>query len=532
MKRNVGRCAARLLALALALVCLGSAVLAQSDRLAYGDSGDAVLKLQKALKSLGYNVGTLDGKYGAYTENAVRKFQKANGLKVDGIAGEKTQQAIYAAARRTQAPTATPRPSATPAPGSVFGGNYATMALGDSGDRVRLLQNCLVSLGYAVGAVDGKFGEGTHSAVIRFQSANGLKADGKAGAQTLRLIEKRLREAARPTAVPTGSIVPNRTLRPGYTGADVTSVQRRLKELGWLSGNASGTYDTATVTAVVAFQRAAGLQADGLCGKKTVSRLFAADAPRAGSATPTPAPTATPNYRILELGSSGNDVRALQTRLKALGYTVNVNGRYDEATRDAVGLFQKRNGLYVDGVAGAKTQAALFSDSALGPDPNPTPSPAPTNQRTSGPSRNEIRLLHWFNDIKPSVRAGQVITVYDPATGLSWKLRFYSLGRHADSEPLTAQDTATMVAAFGGKNTWNEKAVYALLPTGQWTVASMHDMPHLSGSIRNNNFDGHLCVHFLRNMDETMQNDPKNGVRHQKDIRKAWKALTGEDITW
>ena len=60
----------------------------------------------------------------------------------------------------------------------------------------------------------------------------------------------------------------------------------------------------------------------------------------------------------------------------------------------------------------------------------------------------------------------------------------------------------------------------------------MHDMPHLSGSIRNNNFDGHLCVHFLRNMDETMQNDPKNGVRHQKDIRKAWKALTGEDITW
>ena len=55
---------------------------------------------------------------------------------------------------------------------------------------------------------------------------------------------------------------------------------------------------------------------------------------------------------------------------------------------------------------------------------------------------------------------------------------------------------------------------------------------NLSGSIKDNDFDGHLCVHFPRTMEETAKLDPKNGVRHQKDIRKAWKALTGEDITW
>ena len=89
-----------------------------------------------------------------------------------------------------------------------------------------------------------------------------------------------------------------------------------------------------------------------------------------------------------------------------------------------------------------------------------------------------------------------------------------------------------MKAAWGGKFSWDEKPVYVLLPSGTWVLASMHCMPHLSGSIKDNDFDGHLCVHFPRTMEETAKLDPKNGVRHQKDIRKAWKALSGEDITW
>ncbi|MBR6028076.1 MAG: peptidoglycan-binding protein [Clostridia bacterium] len=520
----------RLVALSLILICAVTAAFAKEGRLEYGDSGPEVLRLQQALKSLGYRIGTLDGKYGAYTENAVRKFQRENGLEVDGIAGAKTQAAIYAAASRTP----TPKPTATPRPtnqaSGVFGGNYATIQKGDSGERVRLLQNCLMSLGYSVGKVDGRFGDGTHSALIRFQSANGLTADGKAGERTLKKIEQRLRESANPTPDPTATGT-SRTLRPGYTGADVTRAQQRLKELGWLS-SVSGTYDSATVAAVMAFQRAAGLTPDGLAGQKTLNRLYAADAPRASTPTAEPTPSPTPYYRILEYGSSGAAVRQLQTALKNLGYSLSVNGRYDETTRDVVSYFQKRNGLYVDGVAGQKTQTVLYSGSALGPDPNPTATPGPTNPPLSGPAKDEIKLLHWFNDIKPTVKSGQVITIYDPASRLSWKLRFYSLGRHADSEPLTAQDTATMKEAFGGKFTWNEKPVYVKLPSGVWTIASMHDMPHESWSIRDNGFDGHLCVHFLRYMEETERNDPKNGVRHQKDIRKAWKALTGEDIPW
>ena len=89
-----------------------------------------------------------------------------------------------------------------------------------------------------------------------------------------------------------------------------------------------------------------------------------------------------------------------------------------------------------------------------------------------------------------------------------------------------------MVQAFGGKNTWTQKGVYVMLPSGIWTIGSTHDMPHDSGSIKDNGFNGHLCVHFLRDMDEAKKNDPKYGVANQETIRKLWKSLTGEDISY
>ena len=142
-----------------------------------------------------------------------------------------------------------------------------------------------------------------------------------------------------------------------------------------------------------------------------------------------------------------------------------------------------------------------------------------------------MQLLHWFNDVKPSISNGQYLLICDPSTGLSWTLRVMSRGRHCDSEPLTAKDTHTMVKAFGGVNTWNQKAVYVKLPDGRWTIGSTHDMPHDSSTIKNNDFGGHLCVHFLRDMSEAQKNDPKYGVANQETIRSFWKSLTGQTIT-
>ena len=59
-----------------------------------GSQGDAVKELQERLNKLGYDCGVADGKYGDKTATAVRQFQHAHGLSVDGIAGDKTQAQI------------------------------------------------------------------------------------------------------------------------------------------------------------------------------------------------------------------------------------------------------------------------------------------------------------------------------------------------------------------------------------------------------------------------------------------------------
>ena len=65
--------------------------------LSYGSRGDEVRRLQQALQNAGYDVGATgaDGIYGSNTQSAVRRYQQANGLSVDGIAGPLTQGKLY-----------------------------------------------------------------------------------------------------------------------------------------------------------------------------------------------------------------------------------------------------------------------------------------------------------------------------------------------------------------------------------------------------------------------------------------------------
>lgn len=313
------------------------------------------------------------------------------------------------------------------------------------------------------------------------------------------------------------------------------SVQQRLKDLGYLTDKVDGKYGANTVAAMRAFQLRNGLTGSGNGDTATYTILYSVNAITAeGKQVDSNTPTV---YTNLKVGATGDAVLRLQQALSNLRYTVTINGTYDETTRAAVLAFQKRNGLAPDGIAGVNTQTKLYTgdcvtgDTAL-PDDNKSEPGNNGGSFGNGPAKSQIKLQMWYTEIKPTIKSGQTVLVYEPRSGSSFRLRFYSLGRHADSEPLTAQDTAIMKAAWGGKFSWDEKPVYVLLPSGTWVLASMHCMPHLSGSIKDNDFDGHLCVHFPRTMEETAKLDPKNGVRHQKDIRKAWKALTGEDITW
>lgn len=74
---------------------------------------------------------------------------------------------------------------------------------------------------------------------------------------------------------------------------------------------------------------------------------------------PIPSDTSPVRMAGLRRGSSGERVRALQTRLKDLGYALRVDGDFGMDTYRQVLAFQAENNLKADGIVGPKTQVAL-----------------------------------------------------------------------------------------------------------------------------------------------------------------------------
>ena len=511
----------RMLALALILTLLAvpqALAATKYATLEFGSRGSDVLKLQKALLELGFNPNGTDGKFGRGTETAVKAYQAARGLEADGKAGTLTLTKLYAETDGQSATVTTPVTT-----------NPNTLKYGDSGSRVTEMQTALVKLGYNTNGVDGRFGAGTQRAVISFQKDNGLEADGLAGTKTLELLYAKANGSGSSSGSSSGTSTGlTRTLRRGYTGDDVVTVQQRLKELGYYTGSIDGVYGSGSIAAATAFQKNNGLKVDGLTGQSTYAALFSSSAVAAGSSGSSSSSGA---YVKLKSGDKGTEVKKLQQALKDLGYNVSADGTYGPITVAAVTAFQKLNGLDDDGIAGAKTQTVLYSGNAKRYDSSSGSSSGGSSSGSTGttvaPNGATIQLLHWFDDVKPTLKNGQNLIAYDPDTGISWTLRIMSRGNHADVEPLTAADTAAMFQAFGNKESWGPKVVYIKLPDGRWSIASTHNVAHGSQTISDNNFDGQNCVHFLRDMDECKQNDPDYGVQNQEAIREAWKKLTG-----
>lgn len=133
-----------------------------------GCTGDAVKTLQEKLNAKGFDSGNVDGIFGVKTYAAVTAFQKANGLGVDGIVGKLTWAKLYDATPVNVTPVTT----------------QPMLRTGSRGDAVRKLQELLNAKGYTCGSVDGIFGSKTYAAVLAFQKANGLGADGIVGPLT------------------------------------------------------------------------------------------------------------------------------------------------------------------------------------------------------------------------------------------------------------------------------------------------------------------------------------------------------------
>lgn len=291
-----------------------------------GSKSEAVTTLQKRLIELKYLKGTADGSFGPATETAVMLFQQASGMNPSGIADEETLKAIYS-------------DSAVVKPGEVAGN---TLEIGSKGDEVKAIQDALKAKGYLTGASDGNFGSATASALKGFQRANGLPVTGVADDATRAALLDENSVAMTEATGATASLY--ETLKKGDQGTSVKTLQEKLKALGYLTGAADGKYGAGTETAVKNFQKAAGLTETGTADPETLSAVYAAKIP----------------VILFKRGAKGDDVSALQQKLKALGYlTGAADGRYGAGTVKAVEAFQKDNGLEATGRVDEDTMAAL-----------------------------------------------------------------------------------------------------------------------------------------------------------------------------
>ena len=122
-----------------------------------GSKGEVVELVQRMLNEKGYACGSADGIFGAKTESAVRSYQKAKGLSVDGIVGDNTYAKLLA---------------------------DSLLKNGSRGELVKQMQTRLNEQGYKAGTADGIFGRNTEQAVKALQSVAGITVDGKVGKNT------------------------------------------------------------------------------------------------------------------------------------------------------------------------------------------------------------------------------------------------------------------------------------------------------------------------------------------------------------
>ena len=284
-----------------------------------GSNGPEVKSLQEKLIARGYSCGAsgADGDFGQGTYNAVCAFQRDHGLDVDGIVGANTMNAL------------------------IGSSGTEILRVGSKGALVKELQEKLILKGYSCGAsgADGDFGQGTYNAVISFQTAAGVSADGIVGPVTWEALN---------------GLQTNTLLRMGDSGSSVKSLQEKLIARGYSCGasGADGSFGYDTYKAVKSFQQSCALDVDGIVGPATWAALGGID-----------------NTIMLRMGSKGDAVRRLQELLISKGYSCGASGAdgdFGQGTYNAVVQLQAAYGLDQDGVVGPLTWDALNSSTFTG----------------------------------------------------------------------------------------------------------------------------------------------------------------------
>ena len=299
---------------------------------------EEVRQMEERLSKLGYLSIEADEIYDASTRQAIESFQQANGLEVTGEANAATLE-------RLNGEEAVSRQDYL----RRFANAYAEMTpleKGANNNQVLVMQRRLKDYGYFSGTCDGVFGDATRMAVESFQMVNGLRVTGVAdGAMLMRLM------ADSPISWP--GFLSEMSATAGDTGLNVYVLQKKLRGMGYFSGECTGSYGELTQRAVTRFQEENNLEPTGIADGATWAVIYsgAAVAPRSES--------------VLQPGDYGSRVSELQQRLAELGYYAQPgSGQFTLATETAVRLFQMAANLPATGEADEAMFERLMAEDA------------------------------------------------------------------------------------------------------------------------------------------------------------------------
>lgn len=180
--------------------------LCSAAALKYGDRGKEVKEIQNYLIAQNLLHTAADGVYGSATVNAIKDFQAALGLEVDGVCGAETYKILRAAAFNEIDITTYKPGDYVPEPPKAVNSVLTTVKavseiakyvgvgdlikLGMEGDGVIYLQNKLIEHGFYTGEADGVADVETIDALKDFQNSRGMKADGICGCMTYAALDQ------------------------------------------------------------------------------------------------------------------------------------------------------------------------------------------------------------------------------------------------------------------------------------------------------------------------------------------------------
>jgi flagellum-specific peptidoglycan hydrolase FlgJ len=162
-----------------------------SATLRVGSRGPEVSKLQDALRKAGFNPGKTDGVFGPKTQAAVRSFQQAKGLTVDGIAGKQTLGALRNADAFEPPTTPPTKPPATGPTGPITDIPKTGNAFIDriAADAIKSQQQTGVPASVTMAQAILESGWGKSGLSTQANNFFGIKGTGPAGSVTMRTRE-------------------------------------------------------------------------------------------------------------------------------------------------------------------------------------------------------------------------------------------------------------------------------------------------------------------------------------------------------